>query len=60
VQKVEPRSPADEAGVTPGDVITQINQTSITALDDFKKLAAIARGPALIKTQRGYFIVQAQ
>ena len=37
VTSVEPESPAAEAGINPGDMITRVNEDSITSLGDFQK-----------------------
>jgi membrane-associated protease RseP (regulator of RpoE activity) len=39
VTKVEPGSPADKAGVRAGDVITKIDDTTLTSSDDLTKVA---------------------
>jgi serine protease Do len=38
VVKIEPGSKLFEAGIRPGDIILQINQTNITSLEDYKKI----------------------
>ncbi len=38
VVKIEPGSKLFEAGIRPGDIILQINQTTITSLEDYKKI----------------------
>jgi serine protease Do len=39
VTKVEPGSPADKAGVRAGDVITKIDDTTLTSSDDLTKVS---------------------
>ncbi len=56
---VEPDSPADEAGLQPGDVINQINQARIESLDDYRSAIASATGKALVRTNRGYVVIKA-
>ncbi len=38
IVNVEPNSPADKAGLKPGDIILQINQEEIKGVDSFKKI----------------------
>ena len=59
VSEVEPGSPADRAGLHPGDVISEINRTRIETLADYHRLIAQAKGDALVKTNRGYVVVKA-
>ena len=40
---VEPASPAAQAGVRPGDVITQVNRKDILSLEDYNKCLSDAR-----------------
>jgi serine protease Do len=40
VVKIEPGSKLFEAGIRPGDIILQINQTNITSLEDYKKITS--------------------
>jgi serine protease Do len=39
VVKIETGSRLFEAGIRPGDIILQINQATITSLEDYKKIA---------------------
>ena len=55
---VEPNSPADEAGLVPGDVILEINKRSIKNISDYQKLTQELKGDCLIRTGRGYFVVK--
>lgn len=43
VVKVEPDSPADDIGLTKGDVIDEVNQTPVNAPKDFKTVIESAR-----------------
>jgi len=43
VTYVEPASPAAQAGVRPGDVITQVNRKDILTLEDYNKCLSDAR-----------------
>jgi serine protease Do len=58
IVNVEPNSPADEAALTPGDVISEINKESVKSVSDYQKIVASLKGNALIRTARGYFIVK--
>ena len=58
VSQVEPRSPAGVAGLTHGDVITQINRKPVRGLPDFHKITSKARGDVLLRTLRGYFVIK--
>jgi len=57
IVNVEPGSPADEAGLMPGDVILSINRQSINNLSDYNKVIKDLADSALIKTQRGYYVI---
>jgi serine protease Do/serine protease DegQ len=41
VGRVEPGSPADEAGLQPGDIITRVGDRKVTKLSDFHSQAAV-------------------
>lgn len=58
VANVEPDSPADEAGIIPGDIILEINKQAVRNLTDYEKLTKGLKGNALIRTSRGYFLVK--
>ncbi len=58
VAEVEPDSPADDSGIIPGDVITEINHSGINNLANYNKVTKVLKGNALIRTGRGYFIVK--
>jgi serine protease Do len=58
VVEVEPDSPADEAGITPGDVILEINKTRINNLSDYNRVTRDLKGNALVRTGRGYFLIK--
>lgn len=59
VVDVEPDSPADEAGIIPGDVIFEINKKAVKNVSDYKKITQGLKGDALVKTARGYFLIKA-
>ena len=56
---VKPGSPADQAGLRPGDVINEINRVRIQTLDEYQKAIAQVRGNALVRTTRGYVVIKA-
>ncbi len=51
VERVEPGSAADEAGVADGDVLLRLDGVSLTAVDDFRP--APARDQAVLTLRRG-------
>ena len=55
VADVQPDSPAADAGVQPGDVILQVNQTPVNSPDEVKEQAAKVTGdkPLLLLLRRG-------
>ncbi len=55
---VKDNSPADEAGVRPGDVINEINRVRIDSINDYRKVITQVRGNALVKTNRGYVVIK--
>ncbi|MGD9015220.1 MAG: Do family serine endopeptidase [Candidatus Omnitrophota bacterium] len=57
IVNVEPGSPADKAGLMPGDVILSINRQLINNLSDYNKVTKDLADSALIKTQRGYYVI---
>lgn len=58
VVDIEPNSPADAAGIIPGDVIIEINKQGVKNIPDYQRLTKGLKGDALIKTARGYFLVK--
>lgn len=58
VVNVEPGSPADIAGLTRGDVITEINKKPIKNVSDYNNVTKPAKGDALILTSRGYAVIK--
>jgi S1-C subfamily serine protease len=58
VVEVKPNSPADEAGVNPGEVILGINKEPINNISDYQRLTRDLKGDALIRTARGYFVIK--
>jgi len=57
---VEPNSPADDAGIIPGDVILEINKQPIKNLSDYQKITKGLKGDALVRTSRGYFVIKGE
>ena len=55
---IEPGSPAGEAGLIPGDMVLGINRQPVNNLSDYQKLTKVLKGKALVKTQRGYFLIK--
>ncbi len=58
IVNIEPGSPADNAGLARGDVILKINDSAVNNLSDYQKIIKNIKGSALIKTQRGKFLVK--
>ena len=59
VVNIEPNSPAEEAGLIPGDVILEINKQPVKNVSDYQRITRELKGNVLIKTARGYFILKA-
>ncbi|HDM08873.1 MAG TPA: PDZ domain-containing protein [Candidatus Omnitrophica bacterium] len=57
VVDVKEDSAAWSAGIKVGDVISEINHKLITNVDDFEKVTQEIKGKALVRTQRGYFLI---
>ena len=57
VSRVVPGSPADDAGIEPGDLIRSVNRQPVTSTSEFAKAIAAAKqtGSALLLIQRGEF-----
>jgi serine protease Do len=57
VSRVVPGSPADDAGIEPGDLIRSVNRQPVTSTGQFGKAIADAKqtGSALLLIQRGEF-----
>jgi len=55
---VEPNSPADEAGIIPGDVIIEINKQKTRNVSDYEKITGTLKGDALVKAARGFFVIK--
>jgi serine protease Do len=55
---VESNSPADAAGLMPGDVILEINKKPVKNTFDYQKIIQGLKGDALVRVSRGYFVVK--
>ncbi|MBD3245644.1 MAG: Do family serine endopeptidase [Candidatus Omnitrophica bacterium] len=58
ITDIEPDSPADRAGLRVGYVIQKIEGTLVENVTDFRKVTKNTKGRALIKTNRGYFVIK--
>lgn len=58
VSKLDPNSPAYNAGLRIGDVIEEMNRIQINSLTDFSDVVGSLKGDALVRTARGYTIVK--
>ena len=55
---IQSGSPADETGLMPGDVITEINKVPVSNLAGYNKATKDVKGDALVRTSRGYFLIK--
>jgi len=55
---VDDNTPAQEAGLRKGDILTGVNKDVITSTADFDKAVEKSQGDCLIRTLRGYFVVK--
>jgi serine protease Do len=55
VTRVKPNSPADRAGIRPGDILVEVNRKAIRSVEDFEQLASSldAKASVLVLIQRG-------
>ncbi len=58
VVNVAPDSPADEAGLSQGVVIDEINQRRIKTLADYRQAVGEAQGNVLLRTSAGYIVIK--
>ena len=58
VTNVASGSPAEDAGIIPRDIISEINKQPVTNLSDYQRITKGVKGDALIRTSRGYFLVK--
>ncbi len=59
IVQVKEGSPAEQAGLRPGDVINEISRIRIENLGDYRKATAQVKGNALVRTNRGYVVIKA-
>ena len=57
---IEENSPADDSGLTVGDVITRVEHKRVRNKEDFISIIEKVKGSCLLKTNRGYFVVQSE
>ncbi|MDP2938972.1 MAG: trypsin-like peptidase domain-containing protein [Candidatus Omnitrophota bacterium] len=61
ITNIEPNSPADEAGLQIGDVITEINKQPIKTLPDYQlAIKKFKHEDCLLQTSRGYVVLKAK
>ncbi|PIQ83908.1 MAG: hypothetical protein COV75_05060 [Candidatus Omnitrophica bacterium CG11_big_fil_rev_8_21_14_0_20_63_9] len=61
VVEVEEGSPAEQAGLRPGDVINEINRVRIENVGQYREAIAQVQGnPALVRTNRGYVVIKVE
>lgn len=60
VVNVEPGSAADEASLSPGDVILEINKQPIKNTSDYEKITKGLKADAFVRTSRGYFLIKSE
>jgi serine protease Do len=58
IAEIKPDSPADAAGLNPGDVIAEINKQPVKSIEDYQKITKDLKGDALVRTDKGYFVVK--
>ena len=60
ISNLDPKSPAAQSGIRPGDVIESINRQPVHSVADFDRVAAGAKGETLLRINRqgnGVFVV---
>lgn len=58
VAKVAANSPAQKAGIKEGDVIVAINKNMVRSLTDYNQVVRNVSGSCLVRTRRGYFVLE--
>ncbi len=58
ITNIDSGSPADNAGLIPGDVIVEINKQPVKNISDYDKITKNLKGNVLVRTSRGYFLVK--
>ncbi|MBD3427105.1 MAG: PDZ domain-containing protein [Candidatus Omnitrophica bacterium] len=60
VTDVEKDSPADRAGIRVSDVITHVGRRPVNSKEEFLEAVEAIRGPCLVRTPRGFFVIKAE
>ncbi len=58
VVNVKNDSPADSAGIIPGDLILEINRQKVRNAAEFQKITGSLKGDCLVVTLRGYLVIK--
>ncbi len=58
ILEITPGSASENAGLSIGDIILEINKAPITNVSEYKNLIKSLKGNCLVRTQRGYFLVK--
>ncbi len=58
ITEIQRASSAEEAGLRAGDVIISINQMSVKNISEFIKDVKNVKGRCLIRTRRGFFVIE--
>ncbi|TRZ49588.1 MAG: Do family serine endopeptidase [Dehalococcoidia bacterium] len=58
VTNTESGSPAQEAGIKPGDTIDMINNKPVNNADEYYSIVSSTKGDALIRTSRGFTVIK--
>ena len=58
IVEVDKGSPAEEAGLRKGEIITSINKIPVKSLKEFNTQIKKASGDCLIRTPRGFYVVK--
>ncbi len=58
ISRIEPGSPAEEAGLQVGEPLLEINRRPVRSSKEFQEVASQAKGDALVKTSRGFFVLR--
>lgn len=58
IVNIEPNSAGFAAGLRKGDVIIAINKTTVRNVEDYSQAAQSAQGSCLVRTIRGFFVVE--
>jgi len=58
VTGIEPKSPAEDAGIMPGTVILEINKIQINNMTDYNNAVKNLKGDCLIRTLGGFVLIK--